>query len=67
MWPGHLLHISKMAKKQAMYKEQYDNKLQKRHLLQLGEVVLVIKEQRTKKDEDWHKLANKIEETLSIM
>lgn len=56
-----------MAKKQAKYKEQYDRKLQKRRLPQLGELVLIKKEQRTQKEEGWHKLADKTEGPFPVV
>lgn len=56
-----------MAKKQAKYKEQYDRKLQKRRLPQLGESVLIKKEQRTQKEEGWHKIADKTEGPFPVV
>ena len=50
-----------MRKQQARYKANYDKKLQTQRVIQVGEYVLVRKEQPTRKGEEWHKLTIKSE------
>lgn len=58
---------AEISKKQDKYKGQNDKRLQRRRILQLGEFVLVKKEQKTKQEEKWHTLSDKTEGTFPIV